>query len=185
MSLSVTTIQQHLGSPKLVLWIIIKYQSQLCKSMHTWSSHNQICHFSCLLMYPLLYLLKNKIRKFANFHHCIKKQSALSEFPKLSPCSRCVQSLMILNVRGPFYVFSTFLSTIILQSPRLFQPQVFQSINQREICRAPLYETSRSANSSQWYARSKSTLLSRFLNVLVSVMWWRSEGRVFQAAGPQ
>jgi len=54
------------------------------------------------------------------------------------------------------------------------------SINQREICRAPLYETSRSANSSQWYARSKSTLLSRFLNVLVSVMWWRSEGRVFQ-----
>ena len=60
-----------------------------------------------------------------------------------------------------------------------------QSINQREICRAPLYETSRSANSSQWYARSKSTLLSRLLNVLVSVMWWRSEGRVFQAAGPQ
>ena len=60
-----------------------------------------------------------------------------------------------------------------------------QSINQREICRAPLYETSRSANSSQWYARSKNTLLSRFLNVLVSVMWWRSEGRVFQAAGPQ
>ena len=36
---------------------------------------------------------------------------------------------------------------------------VNQSINQREICRAPLYETSRSANSSQWYARSKSTLL--------------------------
>ena len=63
--------------------------------------------------------------------------------------------------------------------------KVHQSINQREICRAPLYETSRSANSSQWYARSKSTLLSRFLNVLVSVMWWRSEGRVFQAAGPQ
>ena len=60
-----------------------------------------------------------------------------------------------------------------------------QSINQREICRAPLYETSRSANSSQWYARSKSTLLSRFLNVLVSVMSWRSEGRVFQVAGPQ
>ena len=60
-----------------------------------------------------------------------------------------------------------------------------QSINQREICRAPLYKMSRSANSSQWYARSKSTLLSRFLNVLVSVMWWRSEGRVFQAAGPQ
>ena len=60
-----------------------------------------------------------------------------------------------------------------------------QTINQREICRAPLYETSRSANSSQWNARSKSTLLSRFLNVLVSVMWWRSEGRVFQAAGPQ
>ena len=33
-----------------------------------------------------------------------------------------------------------------------------------------------SANSSQWSARSKSTLLSRFLNVPVSVMSWSSEG---------
>jgi len=37
-----------------------------------------------------------------------------------------------------------------------------QSINQREICRAPLYDTSRSANSSQWKARQESTLRSRF-----------------------
>ena len=54
-----------------------------------------------------------------------------------------------------------------------------QSINQREICRAPLYETSRSANSSQWYARSKSTLLC-----------WRDidrllHGRRSAAAAPQ
>lgn len=31
----------------------------------------------------------------------------------------------------------------------------------------------------------KTTLLNRFLNVLVSVMLWSSEGRVFQADGPE
>jgi len=35
----------------------------------------------------------------------------------------------------------------------------------------------------QWLARSKSTLLNRFLNVLVSVMSWRSEGKVLITFG--
>ena len=44
------------------------------------------------------------------------------------------------------------------------------SINQREICRAPLYDSScRSASNSCIKARSKSTFLSRFRKVLVSV----------------
>ena len=35
------------------------------------------------------------------------------------------------------------------------------------------------------YARSNKTVLSRFLNALVSVMSCKSDGRVFQAAGPE
>ena len=40
-----------------------------------------------------------------------------------------------------------------------------QSINQREICKAPLYETSRSANSSQWYARSALLILNAKVSI--------------------
>jgi len=50
-----------------------------------------------------------------------------------------------------------------------------QSINQRRICRSPLYVQERQQN--QLKARSKSTFLGRFWNVLVSVIswrWWKS-----------
>ena len=45
-----------------------------------------------------------------------------------------------------------------------------QSINQREICRAPLYDSSRSVSCSQLQAWSKSTFLSRLKDKL-----WRAE----------
>jgi len=35
------------------------------------------------------------------------------------------------------------------------------------------------------YAQSNKTVLSRFLNALVSVMSYKSDGRMFQAAGPE
>ena len=55
----------------------------------------------------------------------------------------CVARNVIADV-----ITATFI--IIESTPQSINQSIDQSINQREICRAPLYDTSRNANSSQW-----------------------------------
>ena len=61
-----------------------------------------------------------------------------------------------------------------------------QSINQREICRAPLYDTSMSANSSQWYSvRTIKKYTVESFSKCTDVSNVVKVERVFQAAGPE